>query len=206
MTVDLNDTELQRGPIPAGIYELEITVVPGNAGEGGFLRVGKKNMRRQLLELALSVVGGPYNKRKIWEYLTVGFDDTIDPDMPDLPQGEELENLHESVRIGRSRLRAILDSAYGLDPKDMTSDEARAKRTLQSYGQLQGLRFIGDIKIKPAANGYDAKNALSFVVTRNLSGYPGVPKQPTMPSSGNAVAVVPARRAIADELEDTIPF
>ena len=58
--------------IPAGtIAELQMTIRPGNAGEGGLLR-RSKNGNSEALDCEFIVTDGPYAKRKVWRLFTVG--------------------------------------------------------------------------------------------------------------------------------------
>src|SRR5215469_18427046 len=62
----------------------------------------------------------------------------------------------------------MIDSALGLDPKDM-SDAAKAKRNLRGFRDLDGIEFIAKIGIKrgePAPDGghYPDKNVIAHVV------------------------------------------
>ena len=60
MTYDLNDADQQGGStIPAELYWLTAKVKPGGAGDDDNLR-RSKNGALEMLELELTVVGGPY--------------------------------------------------------------------------------------------------------------------------------------------------
>jgi hypothetical protein len=149
--VDFNDASPQRSfeLIPAGtVVELNLKVRPGNAGEGGWLRRSKDG-GSEALDLECTVVNGPYAKRKVWCLLTVG----------GTTEGHGL-----AAEISRSRLRAILESACGIPPDDM-SDAAKQARQISSYCDLDGLRFIGRIGVEPARGNYPAKNTLLAAVT-----------------------------------------
>src|SRR5262249_9462625 len=75
--------------------------------------------RTEMLDLELTVVGGEHSGRKVRDLITVGFDDSEsnDPDiMPVDP--DQAERYRTAVRIGRSKLRAILESAHAINPND----------------------------------------------------------------------------------------
>jgi len=65
-------------------------------------------------------------------------------------------------------LRATIDSALGLDPKDM-SDAAKAKRVLRGFRDLSGIEFFAKIGVEhggqaPDGSQYPDKNKIAHVV------------------------------------------
>jgi hypothetical protein len=78
------------------------------------------------------VIGGPHDKRKLWLLLTL--DGTT-------------EGHAKAAEISRIKLCAILECARGIRPND-ESKAARQGRHLNSYGDLDGLRFIAKIGIE----------------------------------------------------------
>jgi hypothetical protein len=149
--VDFNDASPQRSfeVIPAGtVAELHLKVRPGKAGEDGWLRRSKDG-NSEALDLECTVVRGPYAKRKFWCLLTVS----------GTTEGHE-----QAAELSRSRLRAILESARGIRPDDM-SDAAKQARQVGSYAEFDGLCFIGRIGVEPARDNYRAKNTLLAAVT-----------------------------------------
>ena len=72
---DFNDVGPQKSfdVIPAGtICALQITVRPGNAGDGGWLTAANTTKGNSIgLDLELVVVDGEYAKRKVWIRLTL---------------------------------------------------------------------------------------------------------------------------------------
>src|SRR5262249_50029882 len=88
--------------IPHGTEcDVQIKVRPGGAGEGGWLKRSAKG-DSEALDLELTVIGGPYNKKKLWDLLTV---DGV------------TEGHKEAAKISRTRLCAIIESARGIKPK-----------------------------------------------------------------------------------------
>lgn len=149
--VDFNDASPQRSfeVIPAGaVAELHLKVRPGNAGEDGWLRRSKDG-NSEALDLECTVVRGPYAKRKFWSLLTVS----------GTTEGHE-----QAAKVSRSRLRAILESARGIRPDDM-SDAAKQARQVGRYAEFDGLCFVGRIGVEPARDNYRAKNTLLAAVT-----------------------------------------
>jgi hypothetical protein len=195
MTIDLNDAETQRDRtlIPSGVYCLRITVKPGGAGPDGCLRQAR-NSRSLMLELECTVANGEHANRKVWDYITLEFDQSKRDDLP--PVGsDKLEKYRTSVRMGRTKLRAIIDSAYQLQPNN-DSEAARAKRRLERYDVLNGLTFYAQIESKPGGNGYGPRNYIDFIITPDLPDWPMQPAQ----------VITPFRRSAAADMDDEIPF
>src|SRR5262245_5345220 len=146
MPVDLNDAEPQRDRTlaPAGVYTLKIRVKRNANDYGGdeWLRRAK-NMRTSMLAMEYTIVGGDYAGKQILDWISVDHDTSDDPDLPPI-EADKLDNYQTAVRMGRSKLRAIIDSAYGLQPND-DSDVAKKKRQLEDYGALTGLKFLAQV-------------------------------------------------------------
>jgi hypothetical protein len=193
MAINLNDTPTQRDRelAPPGVYCLKAEVTPGGAGDGGILRRAK-NGRSLMLELKCEVVGGKHAGRYIWDYPTVELDDSGNGSLKPL-DNETRINLQTSVRLGRVRVRAIIDSALGLDPNDR-SPEAEKKRTLESWGEIDGLTFWAQVDERSGEGKYGPSNFIDFVI---------VPGDPMYPKTTQAV--VP-RKSREEDMDDAIPF
>src|SRR5215472_8599468 len=109
------------------IATLVLHILAGGVGEDGMLKRSAKG-DCEMLALELTVADGPYKGRKIWEYLIL--EGTTDGHA-------------QAIKISRGILRAILDSALGLKPDDV-SPQARAARTV-SLKQFEGMTFTGKI-------------------------------------------------------------
>lgn len=151
MVYDFNGAETQRegSLIPEDtIAVVHLTVRPGNAGEGGWLKRSKTG-DSQALDCEFTVVDGPFAKRKFWSLFTV--------------EGTT-EGHAKAAEISASRLRGILESARGIRPDD-ESDAAKNARRVNSWGDFDGLRFVAKIGIEKGKDGYKDKNSLASVVT-----------------------------------------
>jgi hypothetical protein len=176
--MDFNNAGPQRSRdiIPAGtIATLHLTVRPGNAGEGGWLRRSKDG-ESEGLDLEFTVVDGPFAKRKVWTLLTLF--------------GTK-PNHATAGEMSASRLRAILESARGIRPDD-NSDAARKARQTASYGDFDGLRFIARIGIEPAQNGYKAKNTFDEVITPDRKDWHAVEQVAKEATSSTTSTATPA--------------
>ena len=160
--INLNDAEISTGDyelIPDGtIAKVSMLVKPGGEGEGGWLtEAASKNL---YLSCEFVVTEGKYARRKFWQVLVlVGG-----------KKNEKGESM--SANISKATLRAIVESAKGVDPKD-TSEDAKSKRVLQSFDDLNGLEFTAKLKIEKGRDGYADKNNLGGVIASTSNLYLG---------------------------------
>ena len=160
--INLNDAEISTGDyelIPDGtIAKVSMLVKPGGEGEGGWLtQAASGNL---YLNCEFVVTEGKYARRKFWQVLV----------LVGVKKNEKGESM--SANISKATLRAIVESAKGVDPKD-TSEDAKAKRVLQSFDDLNGLEFTAKIKIEKGTDGYADKNNLGGVIASTSNLYLG---------------------------------
>jgi hypothetical protein len=151
MAYDFNDADSQRTGelIPDGTaVPVHMTLRPGGAGDEGWLKMTKRG-DGMMLDAEFTVVEGEYARRKFWSLFTV--DGTTD--------GQKT-----AVSITRSRIRAMLESARGIDPTD-ESDKAVSGRRIESFADLDGLRFWAVVGLEKGTDGYKDKNVLKAVIT-----------------------------------------
>lgn len=151
MAYDFNDAETQRTGelIPDGtIVPVHMTLRPGGAGDEGWLKLTKAG-DGQMLDCEFTVIEGEYARRKFWSLFTV--------------EGTT-EGQKKAVGITRSRIRAMLESARGIDPTD-ESDKAVEARRIHSFADLDGLRFWAVVGLEKGTDGYKDKNVLKAVIT-----------------------------------------
>jgi hypothetical protein len=151
MAYDFNGASEQRegGLIADGtVAVVHMTIRPGNAGEGGWLKRSKAG-DSAALDCEFTVVDGPFAKRKFWSLFTV--------------EGTT-EGHAKAADISGSRLRGILESARGIRPDD-ESDTAKNARRVTSYGDFDGIRFVAKIGVEKGKDGYKDKNTLDAAVT-----------------------------------------
>jgi hypothetical protein len=178
--MDFNDAKRAFDVIPAGtVATLHMTVRPGNSGEGGLLRRSNDG-KSEGLDCEFKVVGGPFDKRKFWNLFTLA---------------GPTENHATAAEISLSRLRAILESARGIRPDDM-SEAAKQARNVPSYQDFNGLGFVGRIGVEPASGKYAAKNTLLAAVTPDQQDWhriEQVAKQASEPAAPAAAKAEPAK-------------
>ena len=158
---DLNDAQPQMlpvgEPIPDGTFaKIRMTIRPGGLDgavpmDAGLLKASASSDAK-MLDCEMTVLEGPFAKRKFWQNFTVA--------------GGKLDDkgVSKGWNISKASFRAMVDSALGLHPDD-ESEDARRKRTIQGLKQLDGISFAGRIMIEPASNPqYKDANKLANVV------------------------------------------
>jgi hypothetical protein len=177
MAIDFNNAEPQRegGLIPENtIAVCHMTIRPGGAGDGGWLKRSKDGSSLAI-DAEFTIVEGPFAKRKFWKLYTV--------------QGAT-EGHAKAAEISTSQLRAILESARGIRPDD-ESEAAQQGRRLNAWGDLDGIRFIGKVGIEKGKDGYKDKNTLWAAVTPDKKDWVKVDQVAAAPS------LAPAAQAVA---------
>ena len=215
--IDLNDAEAQRegGLIPDGTFaKIMMSLRPGGSDIPGLdqmdlgLFKASASSDVMMLDCEFTVMQGPFAKRKFWQMFTVAGGKTDE-------KGRSM-----GFNISKSTIRAMIESAIGLSPDDM-SDEAKNKRIFQAFKQLDGLQFYAKIGVEPGNEYVDKlgtkktgndKNKIAHVVTvkdkeyaalaagQEVSAAPAVAKTETKPAAGPAWgngATAPAVQATA---------
>jgi hypothetical protein len=161
--MDYNSAGAQKSfdVIPDGtIVIVQMNIRPGNVGEGGLLK-RSKNGQAEILDAEFIVVEGDHVKRKFWENMVLS--GTTD--------GHE-----EAADITKRRLRAILESARGIKPQDI-SEAAKAARNAE-FAEFHGLRFMCKLGVEPALGEYKAKNNIAEVITPDRNEWHAIEQRP----------------------------
>ena len=161
MTFDMNDVAPQQAGdlIPDGTFA-KVTMSIRKGGVDGMSEVDRDLLKSsnqpgsdvRMVDAEFTVAEGPFARRKFWQNFTV--------------QGGKLDEQGQSVgwKISKSQFRAMIDSALGLNPEDM-SDAAKAKRVLRGLADLDGITFVAKIQVEPNRNpAYKDANKLDHVV------------------------------------------
>ena len=137
----------------------------------------------RLLDCEFTVAEGPHARRKFWQMFTVS--------------GGKVDEHGVSIgwKISKSTFRAMIDSALGLDPEDM-SEAAKAKRVLRGLADLSGIAFVAKIKVEPSADPrYSDQNRLDRVVLPNEKEWKAVVDGENVPPRpGRRSAPAPAQQ------------
>ncbi len=191
MSFDLNDADQQKSSelIPDGSFaKLAMTIRPaGIDGEGELDRSLLRAPRDpasdvRMLDCEFTVLEGPHARRKLWQMFTV--------------KGGKVDENGVSIgwKISKSTFRAMIDSALGLDPEDM-SEAAKTKRVLRGLADLNGISFVAKIKVEPSDDArYGDQNRLDRVVLPNEKEWKAV-------MEGRDVPPRPSRRAAATQTQ-----
>jgi hypothetical protein len=171
--------------IPAGtVATVSIHIHPGNAGEDGILKRSKGG-DCEMLDTEFTVLDGPFKGRKFWQNMVL--------------TGTK-DGHAKAADISRITLKAILDSALGLKPDDV-SPQARAARTVE-LKQFEGMTFIarigiekGEAKNDGSGTFWDDKNNLAGVITPDKKDWHPVEQPPPFDAASPASA--PAAAPVA---------
>jgi hypothetical protein len=126
------------------------------------------------LDCEFTVMGGKFNKRKVWSL--VGLHSNKGP---------------KWGQMGRSFIRAALESARGIKPDD-ASDTAMKARRINGLADLDGLEFVAKVDVQAGQDGYDDKNVIQTVI-------PVTHREYAAAMSGTGVAPSATQGAVANK-------
>ena len=181
MWKDFNNSDNQSSfdVIPNNtLAKVRMTIRPGghddsNQGwDGGY---ATKNSATGSIYLSCEfiVLEGQYAKRKIWSLIGLHS-----------PKGPEWANM------GRSFVKAILNSARGVSESD-NSDKAQAARRINSLKDLDGIEFVAKISTAKDQNGED-RNEVRIAITPDHKSYAQI--MGTVTPVSNATHTPPTNR------------
>jgi hypothetical protein len=198
MTFDMNDAEPQKTGdlIPDGTFA-KVSMSVRRGGVDGDSEIDRGLLKAshtpgsdvKMIDAEFTVTEGPYARRKFWQLFTVS--------------GGKVDGSGVSIgwKISKSSFRAMIDSALGLDPEDMT-EAAKAKRMLRGLADLDGITFVAWITVEASNDArYGDSNKLGRVVLptepewrRVMDGeaVPAAPGTRSRPKPAPATAANPA--------------
>jgi hypothetical protein len=152
--MNFNDAEQQKeyGLIPADtIAKARLVLKPGNDFSDPLL-TRSKNGESCYLDCEFVILEGQFAKRKIFDKIGISGSDVW-------------------INMGKARIRAILESAKNVNPKDM-SEAALASRKITSFDELAGLDVVIKIGIESDRGGvYQDKNRVMSIITPDHISY-----------------------------------
>lgn len=190
---DFNDAESQQSGfdlIPRGfIVPVRMTLKPGghddpSQGWTGGYATESFETGSVYLAAEFVITGGEHAKRKMWS--NIGLFSKKGPTWG---------------QMGRSFIRAALNSARNVHPQD-NSPQAAAARRIQGLHELDGLEFVARVDIEKDAKGQD-RNVVKVAVEPDHPEYARVkgvlPKAGTGGASGAPAYTAPAPAAPAPQ-------
>lgn len=174
---DFNDAEQQTSfdLIPKGtLVKVRMTLKPGghdDASKGWTDGYATESFDTGSIYLAAEfvVLEGDYAKRKLWSNI-----------------GLHSAKSDAWANMGRTFIRALLNSAYGVQPADQ-SPEAQKARRIASFAALDGIEFVARIDVEKDAKG-ENRNIVKQAIEPDHKDYArlmGMTPKIGNPSQGN---------------------
>jgi hypothetical protein len=190
--IDLNSAPPQRdfATIPPGVYTATVKVRAGAAGPDGTL-TRSNDGQCEMLKYELIVDEGEHAKSHIFDQMV----------MRGTTDGHA-----KAAEISLSRLRALVESARGIQPGDH-SPEARQARSLNSFADISGLRVIAKIGLeaerpnpKDPSKPWPARNTVDRFLTPADVGWKQLAQIPQEmpPDTGSNGSAPPAQLKLPD--------
>lgn len=180
---DFNDAEQQQSfdLIPKStVARVRMSVKPGgyddpSQGWSGGYATQSFETGSVYLSCEFVILEGPYAKRKMWSNIGLLS-----------PKGPNWGNM------GRTFVRAALNSARNIRPQD-NSPQAAAARRIAGFHELDGLEFVARIDVEKDSRG-ELKNVVKLAVEPDHPDYlkvAGAPSATGAPMSPTAASFVP---------------
>ena len=151
-------------------------------GSGNWFKTSSSS-KAKWAEIEFTIVGGPYDRRKVWDNIFVDGDKLGESGMP------------MAKEIGLRTLKAIIDSVFSLDPSDQ-SENAQKSRQISGIGELNEREICMKVGIKKGTNGYADQNKMMVALTPMNKDF--------IPSSSGAT-VAPQSAPVAQASTSNVP-
>jgi len=176
--------------IPKGtLVRVRMTIKPGgfddpSQGWTGGYATRNDNTGSVYLNCEFVVMDGEFARRKMWSLIGLHS-----------PKGPEWANM------GRTFVKAILNSARGVHPGD-NSPAAQNARRISGFADLDGIEFLGKVDWDKDQNGQD-KSVIKAAITPDhkdyaalMGGAQGAAKAPAPSNGSNAYAQATGRASV----------
>ncbi len=158
---DFNDAEQQQSfdLIPKGtVAPVRMTIKPGghdDASQGWTGGYATQSFETGSIFLACEfvILDGEYARRKMWS--NVGLHSSKGPAWGNM---------------GRTFIRAVLNSARNIQPQDNSPQAATARR-IQGFNELDGIEFVARIDVEKDGRG-ELRNVVKIAVEPDQADYP----------------------------------
>ena len=184
---DYNDAQSNPNLIPKGtLAKVRLTIRPGGFDDpsqgwtGGYATRSDKT-GAVYLNAKFTILEGPFAKRVVFGLIGLYS-----------PKGPDWTNM------GRSFLRAILNSARGIHPADQTP-QAQTARRIRGFADLDGVEFVVRIDVEKDQNGED-KNVVKAAIqpdSKEYSALMGAVSRAPVPTGGFSSSAPAAHAAPA---------
>lgn len=158
---DFNDAEQQQSfdLIPKGtVAPVRMTIKPGghdDAAQGWTGGYATQSFETGSIFLACEfvILDGEYARRKMWS--NVGLHSSKGPAWGNM---------------GRTFIRAVLNSSRNIQPQD-NSPQAAAARRIQGFNELDGIEFVARVDVEKDGRG-ELRNVVKMAVEPDQTDYP----------------------------------
>ena len=158
---------------------------PAHGWLGGYATYGRET-GSVYLDCEFIVLHGPFAKRKVWSIIGL-----YSPKGPTWGQ------------MGRSFIRAILNSAYQIAPQDM-SPQAIERRRIKGFGDLDGITFLARIDVEKDGHN-ELRNVIKLAVEPDHPQYAALMSGTSHPPAAYSPTPVPPTVTPASGIPPTPP-
>ena len=147
------------GTVVSGIIKLEggDVEIP-EYGAGSYFK-SSMTTSAKWLPIELTIMGGSFDKRKVWQNIFVDGDTKDD------------NGMSVAKKIGLNFIKQMVDSGFGISPKD-EGEDAKAKRaSIQGVHMLNGMTISCTIGVEKGRDGYADRNKIKTVLTPDSPNY-----------------------------------
>jgi len=173
------------GTIVSAIIKLEggDTEIP-EYGAGKYFKQSQTTSAKWL-PIELTIMGGNFDKRKVWQNIFVDGD------------AKDENGMSKARKIGLNTIKQMVDSGFGISPKDESEDAIAKRASIQGIHMINGMTVCCTLGIEKGNNGYADRNKIKTVLTPDSPNY--------IQSTGQAAPVAQAPVAQAPVAQSPAP-
>ena len=131
------------GTIVSAIIKLEggDTEIP-EYGAGKYFKQSQTTSAKWL-PIELTIMGGNFDKRKVWQNIFVDGD------------AKDENGMSKARKIGLNTIKQMVDSGFGISPKDESEDAIAKRASIQGIHMINGMTVCCTLGIEKGNNGYN---------------------------------------------------
>ena len=173
------------GTVVSAIIKLEggDTEIP-EYGAGTYFKQSQTTSAKWL-PIELTIMGGNFDKRKVWQNIFVDGD------------AKDENGMSKARKIGLNTIKQMVDSGFGISPKDESEDAIAKRASIQGIHMINGMIICCTLGIEKGSNGYADRNKIKTVLTPDSPNY--------IQSTGQAAPVAQAPVAQAPVAQSPAP-